>query len=82
MKPNGKKQSSSKLNHNDKRRSNDFVKFSGLAFELLGIITVGIGIGYFLDLTFENQIPFLTIIFSFLSLVGIIYYLLRRLPNN
>jgi len=58
------------------------VKYSGLAFELLGIIVVGIGTGYFLDLILENKIPFLTIIFSFLSLVGIVYYLLRRLPKN
>jgi len=77
-----KSQSSSKLNPKKISQPNDFAKYSGLAFELLGILVVGIGAGYALDNYFETSVPFITIIFSLLSLIGMIMYLLQKLPKG
>ena len=76
-----KSPSSSKPSHNEDEVPK-FARFSGLAFELLGILIAGVGGGYGLDILLDNQIPVLTIVFSLLSLIGMIAYLWRRLPRD
>jgi len=64
------------------KKPNNIARYSGLAFELLGILVVGIGGGYGLDVFLGNDIPFLTLIFSLLSLVAVIFYLWKRLLKD
>ncbi|RLD19979.1 MAG: ATPase F0F1 [Bacteroidetes bacterium] len=56
----------------------NFVKFSGLAFQLFAVIGIGTWFGYWLDSRMQLQVPIFTLLGAVLSLSAVIYYLIRQ----
>jgi F0F1-type ATP synthase assembly protein I len=61
-----------------KRLLNSYARYSGMAFQMLAIILLGVFAGFKLD-HWLNIKPILTIVFSFGSVVLAIYYVTRDL---
>jgi F0F1-type ATP synthase assembly protein I len=60
----------------DRTKINGFARYSGLAFEMLGIIALGTWGGYNLDAWFNTK-PLLTAILSLLSVFFALYIVLK-----
>jgi F0F1-type ATP synthase assembly protein I len=60
----------------------NFARYSGLAFEMLGIIVFGSYIGYRLDENREAEFPLWTIVFSLFAIFSSLYMVIRQLFNN
>ncbi len=58
---------------------NSYLKFTGVAFELVVYNLVVVWGGYRLDLYFENEVPWFIILAVLLSVAGTILYLFKRL---
>ncbi len=58
---------------------NDFVKYSGLAFQLVGTIGLAGWLGYLLDNYLELKFPLFILIFTLTAFSGTIYILYRSL---
>ncbi|MCZ2442381.1 MAG: AtpZ/AtpI family protein [Flavobacteriales bacterium] len=54
---------------NNKKPLNDYLKYSGLAFQMLAIIAIGIFIGMRLDTYFQNTQSVFTVISAILSIL-------------
>ena len=61
---------------------NNYLKFSGLAFQMIFIMGLAAWVGHTVDKYFEFTIPVFTIIFVILSLVGILYSLIKSLNGK
>ena len=61
---------------------NHFIKYSGLAFQLLITITVFIGLGYFVDSKLSLNFPAFTIGFALVAFLGIFYKLFQEVKKN
>ncbi len=61
-----------------KNSLNNYARYSGMAFQMLAIILVGVFGGYKLDEWLHTK-PFLTIILSILAVFLSIYYVTRDL---
>ena len=61
-----------------KRQFNVYARYSGMGFQMLAIILLGVFGGFKLD-GWLNTKPFLTIILSFSSVILAIYYVTRDL---
>lgn len=59
-----------------------FLRFSGLAFEMLATIGLATTGGYYLDRYLALRFPAFLISFAILSLVGSLYLLYKRLPKD
>ena len=57
-----------------------FMRFSGLAFEMLAFILLGVWLGHTLDVYFEFVFPLFTLSLSMAGLAGGIFYLIKKLP--
>lgn len=66
----------------DKSQINDYLKYSGLAFQMLGVIGVSVWVGLKLDERFMGGKPVFLIILTFLGIFGSIYTLYRSLPKD
>lgn len=74
---------SPKANHNqDTNRRNTYLRYSGLAFQILAAIFLGIWGGYQLDQWIGLKYPVFTIVFSLAALLGAMVYLVKSLPKN
>ena len=56
-----------------------YARYSGLAFQMLGMIFIGIYGGYELDKYVKIGFPLFTLIFSLLSVFGAIYIAIKDL---
>jgi F0F1-type ATP synthase assembly protein I len=67
-------------NSNEKksRPLKTYVKYSGLAFQILAVIAIGIWLGYWLDGLTGWRIPIFTLLGAVLSLAAVIIYLIRQ----
>jgi hypothetical protein len=65
-----------------KPEENEYLKFTGLAFQLCGIIGLGVWSGYELDRKMENSVPWMTLLLAFFSTVMAIYYLYKVLTKG
>ena len=65
-----------------KRAADQFLKFSGLAFQMALIICVGSYSGNKLDAFLEKDIPLYTIIFSLLSDFLALYFVLKEVISQ
>ncbi|WP_247231911.1 AtpZ/AtpI family protein [Telluribacter sp. SYSU D00476] len=65
-----------------RHRTNSYVRYSGLAFQMLGTILVFTYAGYKLDEWQQNKVPVWTLILSLLSIGGSLYMFIRGLPKN
>lgn len=61
-----------------KQSYNDFVKYSGLAFQMIGIILLFTWGGIKLDKYFETEFPVFTVVFVILSIFVAIYQAVRN----
>ena len=70
----------------DKKRKlakiDNYLKFSGLAFQMIFIMGLTAWGGHTLDKNLEFKIPVFTVIFVILSLVGILYSLIKSLNGK
>lgn len=61
-----------------KRRFDDFIKYSNLAFEMIAIMAVGVFAGYKLDQWLKMDFPAFTLGLMILSVIGAIYHVIRK----
>jgi len=54
------------------------MKYTGLALQMLVTIGLAVGIGYYLDIR-TNLLPLFTLLFTFASLVSVIYWLIKSI---
>lgn len=64
-----------------KKRTNVYLKWSGLAFQLLGGIGVFGWLGYKLDQYLALGFPVFMLLFGFLVFVGIMYQVYKSVKN-
>jgi Na+/H+-dicarboxylate symporter len=50
-----------------KKNSSDFLKYSGLAFQMLVLIAAGVGLGQWADEQWNTSSPVFTLVFGLLS---------------
>lgn len=71
------------LNRNRKSKTSDsYLKYSGLALQM--VVTIGLMafLGYKIDIWFNLKFPVFLMIFIFTGLAGSIYRLIRLLQDN
>lgn len=68
----------SKNNNNNKSKLDDFIKYSGIAFEMIVIIVAGVFLGYKTDMWLSINYPVFTILFLVLSVLASIYHTIRK----
>ena len=71
-------ESSKKNNSNSKKQLNSYIKFSGVAFQMIAIICVFSYFGIWLDEKFPNSYSAYTIIFSLLGVVSAMYMVIKQ----
>jgi F0F1-type ATP synthase assembly protein I len=57
--------------------ANIYGRYSAMAFQVVGLVAVGAGAGYWLDRHFAHRIPYLTLIFSVVAIIGALTLLIR-----
>jgi len=62
-----------------KDQLNTYAKFSGLAFQMCGIIAAGTFVGIKLDEKYPNESNWFTLGLSLFSVIGAIVYVIRRI---
>jgi hypothetical protein len=58
----------------NKKPVNDYIRYSGLGFQMLAIILLGVFGGYKLDKLIHIRFPVFTLVLSMLSVALAIYY--------
>lgn len=78
------KTKSPKANQQPERQKqiNDYVKYSGLAFQMAALIFLGYWVGGKIDDWLEFRIPVFTIILIVTFIILTIYSLIRSLPKH
>lgn len=79
------KQNHSKPKHQQRQSQNqinDYVKYSGLTFQMAALILLGYWVGGKIDAWLELRIPIFTIILIVVFIVLSIYSLIRSLPKD
>ena len=64
-----------------KKISNNYLKYSGLAFQQLGAIVLGTWIGKMLDNYFANSTPYCTALCALLGIGLGLYFVLKDIIN-
>lgn len=64
-------------NEDKKKALNDYVKYSGIGFQMLGIILIGVFVGRKLDEWIGTKFPLFTLIFT-LGSVGLAMFVVIR----
>ncbi|WP_262895934.1 AtpZ/AtpI family protein [Marivirga aurantiaca] len=65
-------------NSKKQKQFNNYIKYSGLAFQMLGTIGLFVFIGYKLDEWFDKTTPVNLIIFSLLGIAISLYQIIRE----
>lgn len=60
-----------------KNQLNDYVRYSALGFQMAIIIFMATWVGVKLDAWLQLSVPLFTLIFSILSVVGVLYYFIK-----
>jgi len=61
-----------------KKKFDDFIKYSSLAFEMIVIMGVGVFLGVKIDQWLDMNFPAFTLGLMILSVVGAIYHAIRK----
>ena len=69
-------------NKKPSRQSNAYLKYSGLAFQLLAAIGVCGWLGFKLDNYLEIKFPVFLLLFGFLAFGGMMYQIYRSINNQ
>ncbi len=64
---------------NNKERLNSYVKYSGIAFQMIAIILIGVFAGMKIDKWLKTDKPVFTALLSVLAVVLAIYYSIKDL---
>ncbi len=64
------------------KNTNNYAKFSALAFQMLGTIVLFTYGGYKLDEWQQNKIPVWTLVLSLLSIAGSLYLFIRAVTKE
>ena len=65
-----------------RRNTNNYMKYSSLAFQMLGTIVAFTYGGYKLDEWQHNKIPVWTLVLSLLSIAGSLYMFIRSVTKE
>ena len=65
-----------------RRNTNNYMKYSSLAFQMLGTIVAFTYGGYKLDEWQQNKIPVWTLVLSLLSIAGSLYMFIRSVTKE
>jgi len=60
--------------------SKDYLKYTGIAFQMFFLLLLGWFIGGYLDSLFEFDKPYLALLFMIILLIGYLYKLVKELP--
>ena len=52
--------------------------YFGIGFRILGTVLAGLGLGYWIDSSIQNEIPYFTVILGFLAIVLTLYQIIRE----
>lgn len=63
-------------------KTTSFVQFSGIAFQMLGTIGLGVWVGMKLDAWQQNHRPVWTIVLSLTAIGASLYLFIRQLTNK
>lgn len=74
-----KKQSNQKKPKNKRSTLNNYARYSGLAFQMIAIILVGVFGGIKLDELVKWEFPVFTLVFTLLAVIGSMYYAIKDL---
>lgn len=66
----------------DKRNTNSYLKYSSLAFQMLGTIVLFTYSGYKLDEWQQNKVPVWTLVLSLVSIAGSLYMFIRSVTKE
>jgi F0F1-type ATP synthase assembly protein I len=61
-----------------KKKFDDFIRYSNLAFEMVAIMGAGTFSGWLIDNWLELKFPIFLLVFMVLSVVGAIFYAIRK----
>jgi len=61
-----------------KKKVDDFMRYSGLGFEMIVIMAVGVFAGIKIDRWLSLSFPAFTLVLMILSVVGAIYHAIRK----
>lgn len=61
-----------------KKKFDDFIRYSNLAFEMVAIMGAGTFSGWLVDNWLETKFPIFLLVFMVLSVVGSIFYAIRK----
>jgi F0F1-type ATP synthase assembly protein I len=65
-----------------KKQLNTYIKYSGIASQMAGIIIAGTLFGDYLDSYSKTKTPIYTIIFALSSIFLSLYYVLKKITNQ
>lgn len=63
----------------NKRKFDSFIRYSSLAFEMMGMIALGTFLGFKIDQWMENEFKGFTLGLMILSVIGAVFYSIRNL---
>ena len=61
-----------------KKKIDDFIRYSSLAFEMVVIMGIGVFAGVKIDSWLGFKFPVFTLVLMILSVIGAIYYAIRK----
>ncbi len=61
-----------------KQRAQNYMRYSAVGFQMMGIILVGVYGGYSLDKYLEWKFPLFTLVLSLLSIAAAMYFLFKE----
>ncbi|MEM7654581.1 MAG: AtpZ/AtpI family protein [Bacteroidota bacterium] len=65
-----------------KKPINEYLRYTGLGFEILACILVCVGAGYWLDQRLQTEKPWFTLFLSLLGCVAAIVLMIRKLGKK
>lgn len=67
---------------NNKSKFNAYMKYAGMAFQLLGAAGIGALIGRWVDKKMKNQTPYATAFFAVIFLAAAIYSIIKGILKS
>jgi len=65
-------------NKEPKKKLDDFIRYSNLAFEMMTIMGIGTWVGWLIDRWLNMSFPIFLLVFMVLSVAGAIYQAIRK----
>jgi F0F1-type ATP synthase assembly protein I len=63
----------------NKNKIDSFIRYSSLAFEMMGMIGIGTFLGYKIDQAMDNNFKWFTLFLMVFSVIGTVIYTIRKL---